>query len=53
MSHKSAGWRAVAVVLLVQLLPRLLKRDLKAEEARWREEQSLDRTRRRRPDLLD
>ncbi len=30
----------VAVVLLVQLLPRLLKRDLKAEEARWREEQA-------------
>ncbi len=30
----------VGVVLLVQLLPRLLKRDLKAEEARWREEQA-------------
>lgn len=29
-----------AVVLLVQLLPRLLRRDLKAEEARWREEQA-------------
>jgi putative transport protein len=30
----------VAIVLLVQLLPRLLKRDLKVEEARWREEQA-------------
>ena len=30
----------VGVVLLVQLLPKLLKRDLKAEEARWREEQA-------------
>lgn len=30
----------VGVVLLVQFLPRLLKRDLKAEEARWREEQA-------------
>jgi len=28
------------IVLLVQFLPRLLKRDLKAEEARWREEQA-------------
>lgn len=32
----------VSVVLVVQLLPRLLKRDLKAEEARWREEQAKD-----------
>ena len=30
----------IGVVLIVQLLPRLLKRDLKAEEARWREEQA-------------
>ncbi len=30
----------VGVVLVVQFLPRLLKRDLKAEEARWREEQA-------------
>jgi putative transport protein len=30
----------VGVVLLIQFLPRLLKRDLKAEEARWREEQA-------------
>jgi putative transport protein len=30
----------IGVVLLVQLLPRLLKRDLKAEEARWREQQA-------------
>ena len=30
----------VGVVLLVQFLPRLLKRDLKAEEAHWREEQA-------------
>jgi putative transport protein len=30
----------VGVVLLVQLLPKLLKRDLRAEEARWREEQA-------------
>jgi putative transport protein len=30
----------IGVVILVQLLPRLLKRDLKAEEARWREEQA-------------
>jgi putative transport protein len=30
----------VGVVLLVQLLPKLLKRDLHAEEARWREEQA-------------
>jgi len=30
----------VGVVLVVQLLPKLLKRDLKAEEARWREEQA-------------
>jgi putative transport protein len=28
------------IVLLVQFLPRLLKRDLKAEEARWKEEQA-------------
>jgi putative transport protein len=30
----------VGVVILVQFLPRLLKRDLKAEEAHWREEQA-------------
>ncbi len=30
----------IGVVLVVQFLPRLLKRDLKAEEARWREEQA-------------
>ena len=30
----------IGVVLLIQFLPRLLKRDLKAEEARWREEQA-------------
>jgi putative transport protein len=30
----------VGVVVLVQLLPKLLKRDLRAEEARWREEQA-------------
>ncbi|HEY3311784.1 MAG TPA: TrkA C-terminal domain-containing protein [Anaerolineales bacterium] len=30
----------VGVVLVVQLLPRLLRRDLAAEEARWREEQA-------------
>lgn len=30
----------VGVVLLVQLLPKLLRRDLAAEEARWREEQA-------------
>ena len=32
----------VGVVLVVQLLPRLLRRDLAAEEARWREEQALE-----------
>jgi len=30
----------LGVVLLVQLLPRLLRRDLRAEEQRWRQEQS-------------
>ncbi len=30
----------VGVVLLVQLLPKILRRDLAAEEARWREEQA-------------
>jgi putative transport protein len=30
----------IGIVLLIQFLPRLLKRDLKAEEARWREEQA-------------
>jgi putative transport protein len=30
----------IGIVLLVQFLPRLLKRDLKAEEARWKEEQA-------------
>lgn len=30
----------VGVVVLVQLLPKLLKKDLRAEEARWREEQA-------------
>ena len=30
----------IGVVLLIQFLPRLLKRDLKTEEARWREEQA-------------
>jgi len=30
----------VGVVLVVQLLPKLLRRDLAAEEARWREEQA-------------
>lgn len=30
----------IGVVILIQLLPRLLKRDLKAEEARWREQQA-------------
>ena len=30
----------IGIVILVQFLPRLLKRDLKAEEARWREEQA-------------
>jgi putative transport protein len=30
----------VGVVLLVQLLPKLLKRDIRAEEAHWREEQA-------------
>ena len=30
----------VSVVIVMQLLPRLLKRDLKAEEARWREQQA-------------
>ena len=32
----------IGVVLLVQLLPRLLKQDLKAEEARWREAQAIE-----------
>lgn len=32
----------VCVVIVVQLLPRLLKRDLKAEEARWREQQAVE-----------
>lgn len=32
----------VGVVLVVQLLPRLLRRDLAAEEARWREAQALE-----------
>lgn len=32
----------VSVVIIVQLLPRLLKRDLKAEEARWREQQAIE-----------
>jgi putative transport protein len=30
----------IGIVILVQFLPRLLKRDLKAEEARWKEEQA-------------
>jgi putative transport protein len=30
----------IGIVLLVQFLPKLLKRDLKAEEARWKEEQA-------------
>jgi putative transport protein len=30
----------IGVVLLIQFLPRLFKRDLKAEESRWREEQA-------------
>lgn len=30
----------VGVVVFVQLLPRLLRRDLRAEEARWREQQA-------------
>jgi putative transport protein len=30
----------VGVVLVVQLLPRIMRRDLAAEEARWREEQA-------------
>jgi putative transport protein len=30
----------IGIVLLVQFLPRLLRRDLKAEETRWREEQA-------------
>lgn len=30
----------VGVVLVIQLLPKLLRRDLQAEEARWREEQA-------------
>ena len=30
----------IGVVILIQLLPRLMKRDLRAEEARWREEQA-------------
>jgi putative transport protein len=30
----------IGIVILVQFLPRILKRDLKAEEARWREEQA-------------
>jgi putative transport protein len=32
----------VSVVIIVQLLPRLLKRDLKVEEARWREQQAIE-----------
>ena len=30
----------IGIVILVQFLPRILKRDLKAEEARWKEEQA-------------
>ena len=30
----------IGVVLVVQFIPRILRRDLKAEEARWKEEQS-------------
>jgi putative transport protein len=30
----------IGIVFLVQFLPRLLKRDLRAEEARWKEEQA-------------
>jgi putative transport protein len=30
----------IGVVLVVQFIPRILRRDLKSEEARWREEQS-------------
>lgn len=32
----------VSVILLVQLLPRLLRRDLRAEEKRWQEEQAVE-----------